>query len=172
MSDRLRSASSWRFERLERSTPAASIRTTELEPPAAGNNRSDTWQRKTGYLKLRCLRSGEPVASDWPLAPVSAVSTSWNSAGVQRANAEGREEHPDPGDHHHLRPFLHLRDEDAADVPLPGRLPRSSPAGSAGPRQGRQGVTRQVRDRREEDEGSHCDTINRMKMVEARLFDI
>src|SRR6516165_2964283 len=99
----------------------------------------------------------ESVAPDRPRAWSARPQHHGILQGVQRADAEGRKEHPDPGDHHHLRgPFLHLRDEDAADVLLP-QAGRKNPVRveGPGPRQGRQGDPRPgARDRREEDEGS------------------
>src|SRR6185437_7702262 len=64
--------------------------------------------------------SGQSVAPDRSRAWSARSQHHGILQGVQRPDAEGRKEHPDPGGHHHLRgPFLHLRDEDAADVLLP-----------------------------------------------------
>src|SRR3954454_21896456 len=100
---------------------------------------------------------GQSVASDRPRAWSARPQHHGILQSFQRADAEGREEHADPGGDHDLcRSFVYLRDEDAADVLLP-QASRQDPVRlqGAGPRQGRQGDPRPgARDRREEDEGS------------------
>src|SRR4051812_48513449 len=100
---------------------------------------------------------GESVAPDRTRAWSARPQHHGILQGVQRADAEGRKEHADPGGDYDLRrSFLHFRDEDAADVLLP-QAGRENPVRleSAGPRQGRQGdLSAGARDRREEDEGS------------------
>ncbi len=102
-------------------------------------------------------RCGESFAPDRSRAWSARSQHHGILQGVQRPDAEGRKEHPDPGGHHDLcRSFLHLRDEDPADVLLP-QAGRQDPVRleGAGPRQGRQGDQGAgARDRREEDEGS------------------
>src|SRR3954470_24371012 len=63
---------------------------------------------------------GQSVAPDRPRAWSARPQHHGILQSLQRADAEGRKEHADSGGDHDLcRSFVHLRDEDAADVLLP-----------------------------------------------------
>src|SRR4051812_21191173 len=64
-------------------------------------------------------RCGEPFAPDRTRAWSARPQHHGILQGVQRPDAEGRKEYPNSGGDHDLRrSFVHLRDEDSADVLL------------------------------------------------------
>src|ERR1039458_4698190 len=142
-----------------RRSPTVNIRTTNLKHgpvsrPYAGvrNGEESHWIPQIAGAGRR----RQPVAPDRAGFGSARPQHHGVLQGVQRADPEDREEHPDPGDHHHLSGSLvHLRDEDAAGVLLPQE------GGEAGqrledsrPRNGRRGYQEAAaRDRRAEDEG-------------------
>src|SRR5690242_3200765 len=100
----------------------SSIRTTNLNSPA---DEAGTTGVINGKESDRIPEASGPGRCGESFAPDRSRAWSARSQhhgvlqGVQRPDPEGREEYPDPRDHHHLcGPFLHLRDEDAADVLL------------------------------------------------------
>jgi len=78
-------------------------------------------KKVTGYLKLQVpAGAANPSPPIGPALGQRGLNIMEFCKAFNAQTPEGRKEHPDSGGHHHLRgPFLHLRDEDAADVLLP-----------------------------------------------------
>src|SRR6185437_14235788 len=132
-----------------RRPPTVNIRTTT----GVSNGQESHWIPQIAGAGRR----RQPVAPDRAGAGSAGLEHHGVLQGVQRADPEDREEHADPGDHHHLSGSLvHLRDEDTAGVLLPEESrqarQRVQDARPRGDRRGQQEAA--ARDRRAEDEGS------------------
>ena len=129
-------------------------------------------KKVTGYLKLQVpAGAANPSPPIGPALGQRGLNIMEFCKAFNAQTQKDRKEHADPGRDHDLRrSFLHLRDEDPADVLLPqeGRR-RSSPARKTPGRDKAGAVTKaQVREIAEKKmKDLNCDTIEAaMRMVE------